>query len=1139
MYLTNCLFRLRRICTKTCPARLRGALLIMNFTAILLLSVSLTVSAGSYSQITLHEKNASLSKVFRQIQKQTGYEFLYSYELLQQAGKLSITVTNASLQQALDLCLKNKPLSYSIIDRTIVLKPKIAEPATGQTAQEIPPVTVKGRVTDESGNPLEGVSVQVKGGASGTNTNANGEYSIDIPENAAKVLVFSFVGMESQEMNVNGRTQINVSLRSKDVQQEEITIVAYGTQRKSQVTAAMSSVKGADLVKTQAVDLGSAMQGMAAGVTVTTPTGAPGADAVVRIRGIGTLNNNNPLYIIDGIPVNSGLTTISPTDIASMEILKDASAAAIYGARAANGVILVTTKSGKAGKTIISLDASLGLANPTNLPEMINTAQYIELQNEAFANDGVSNRNNDNASSLPNTDWQDAIFQQGVTQRYSLSFSGGNDKTRFYISGNTVDQKGTIVYSSFKRYGVRTNVVSDVKSWLRIGENMNITYDQTQNVGASGDGGRPGSLPGVVRYALIRPNAIPVYDPVSGLYTDLPPTSLYENANLYGDGKNPLAIAQYRNNTTHRYRLVGNVFAEATLMKGLKLRTDLGLDYYTNEQQMYAGQIPGDRTTLDNLSKSVNKFRNRYTTLNWTNTINYSHNWNDVHDLNVTAGSEYVGFTVDYLSGSRNGYDMRSDMSPDLQYLGYGTGQQFTDGIKQEWALMSYFGRVSYAFRDKYLATASLRADASSRFSEKNRNGYFPSFSLGWNIARENFLENSSWLDDLKLRGSWGQLGNQEIGYYPFATIYSTSNNILQVISQGNPDVKWETTTQTNIGFDAAVLNKKFRISLDYYIRNTKDILIQLPVSFTNGDAAPPYVNGATMRNKGIDVTVNYAQGTRDWSWDITANVTSVNNKVLSLYKAKEQIISAGNANILLKEGESVSSFYGYKTAGIFQNQGDVDNHVNKDGELLQPSAKPGDIRFVDINNDGVLDDKDRGIIGHGLPKFLYSLNGTLRYKQFDLNLFFYGVSGNQIYNEVDNIINSFDSRGFNSKLDFYENRWHGEGTSNSMPRATYQDGNNNRRTSDRYVQNGAYLRLKNTVLGYNFSQRLLQSAGLTSARIYVSAQNLFTITKYKGMDPEMYTNENLANYGDLAIGIDMGTYPPAKTFTFGVQLNF
>lgn len=627
--------------------------------------------------------------------------------------------------------------------------------------------------------------------------------------------------------------------------------------------------------------------------------------------------------------------------------------------------------------------------------------------------------------------------------------------------------------------------------------------------------------------------------PYTGLYTDLPPASLYDNPNLYGDGKNPLTIAQYRNNTTHRYRLVGNVFAEAKLMKGLKLRSDLGIDYYNNEQQMYAGQIPGDRTILTDLNKSVNKFRNRYTTLNWTNTINYSQTWNDVHDLNVTAGSEYVAFTVDYLSGSRNGYDLRSDISPDLQYLGYGTGQQFTDGIKQEWALMSYFGRISYAYKDKYLATASLRADASSRFSEKNRQAYFPSFSLGWNIARENFLKNTSWLDDLKLRGSWGQLGNQEIGYYPFATIYSTSNNILQVISQGNPDVKWETTAQTNIGFDAAILNKRFRVSVDYYIRNTKDILIQLPVSFTNGDAAPPYVNGATMRNKGIDITVNYGQGKKDWSWDVTANVTSVNNKVLSLYKAKEQIISAGNGNILLREGESVSSFYGYKTAGIFQSETEINNYVNKDGDLIQPSAKPGDIRFVDINQDGVLDDKDRGIIGHGLPKFLYSLNGTIRYKQFDLNLFFYGVSGNQIYNEVDNIISSFDSRGFNSKLDFYNNRWHGEGTSNSTPRATYQDGNNNRRTSDRYIQDGAYMRLKNTVLGYNFSQKLLQSAGISSARIYVSAQNLFTITKYKGMDPEMYTNENLSNYGDLAIGIDMGTYPPAKTFTFGVQLNF
>ena len=1132
MHLTICFYRHWRFLTKT--------LLIMNFTAIILLSTCLTAGAKGYSQISLNEKKASLQEVFKKIQRQSGYDFLYSSELLQQAGKVNVVVRNVTLEQALEECLKGKPLTYAIVERTIVIKPK--DTLTSAIVREntpLPPVTVRGKVTDENGKALQGVSIQVKGISVGTTTDEKGEFQIELPENSSEVLVFSFVGMQSQEVNVRGKTQVNVSLRNADVQQQEVTIIAYGTQRKSQVTAAVSSVNGADLVKTQSLDLGSALQGMASGVIVTAPTGAPGADAVVRIRGIGTLNNNNPLYIIDGIPVNSGLTTISPSDVESIEILKDASAASIYGARAANGVILVTTKSGKAGKDLIALDVSYGIANPTNKPKMINTAQYIELQNEAFANDGNSNRNNDDPSKLPNTDWQDVIFPQGVTQKYNLSFSGGTDKTRYYISGNAVDQKGTIVESFFKRYGIRTNVVSDVKSWLRIGENMSITFDKTKSVGASGDGGRPGSLPGVVRYALIRPNAIPVYDPVTGLLTDLPPASLYGNPNLYGDGKNPLAIAEYRNNTLNRYRLVGNVYAEAKLMQGLKLRTDFGLDFYNTEQQTYSGQIPGDRTTLTDLNKSVDKFRNRFTTINWTNTLNYTHSWNDVHDLSAIIGSEYVTYSADYLGGSRNGYDIRSDNNPDLQYLTYGTGQQFTDGVLQEWALMSYFGRVSYAYQNKYLATVSLRSDASSRFSEKNRRGYFPSFSLGWNLTREPFMQHISWLDDLKLRGSWGQLGNQEIGFYPFATVYSTSNNVLQVISKGNPDVKWETTAQTNIGFDASILKNKFKLSVDYYTRNSKDILIQLPVSFTNGDAAPAYVNGASMSNKGLDITLTYRQAQRDWSWEATGNITTVQNKVVSLYKAKEQFISAGNGTILLKEGESVSSFYGYKTDGIFQTQSDVDNYKDKNGAPMQPNAKPGDIRFADINKDGILDDDDRTIIGHGLPKFLYSINGTLRYKQFDLNLFVNGVSGNQIYNEVDNIINSFDSRGFNTKLDFYNSHWHGEGTSNKTPRATYLDGNNNRRTSDRYIESGSYVRLKNVVLGYNFSRKSLQAIGIANARLFVSAQNLLTITKYKGMDPELYTNDNLANYGDLAVGIDMGTYPPAKAFTFGIQLNF
>jgi TonB-dependent starch-binding outer membrane protein SusC len=1116
-------------------------LLIMKFTAIFLLAASLHVSAHVHAQkITLKEKNTSLPELFRQIKKQTGFVFWYEDNLFDLKRKVNLDVKDVPIETVLNILLKDSDLTYEIVNKTIVLKRRPAAVKTERVI-ELQPVAkkVRGRVTDEDGKPLAGVSVSIKGSGIGTATHENGTFEIDVPDNSNNILLFSFVGRQPVEINIAGKSFVNVQMVNTDEQQQQVIIIAYGSQRKSLVTAAASSVKGADLVKNQTVDLGSALQGMAPGVTVTSPTGAPGTEAVVRIRGIGTLNNNNPLYIIDGIPVNSGLTTISPSDIESVEILKDASAASIYGARAANGVILVTTKSGTAGKNAINFDASLGIAGVSHVPKMVNTAQFIELQNEAFANDGNSNRNNDDPSKLPNTDWQDVIYRQGVTQKYNISFSGGADKTRYYLSGNTIDQKGIIVNSYFKRYGMRLNVVSDVKSWFRIGENMNVTFDKNQSIGASGDGGRSGSLPGVVRYALIRPNAIPVYDPATGLLTDLPPASLYQNPNLYGDGKNPLAIAMYRNNTLNRYRLVGDVFAEAKLMKGLKLRTDFGLDYFLNEQQTYTGQIPGDRTTLTDLNRSVDKFRNRFTTLNWTNVLTYSRNINNNHDVNLTAGSEYVTYIADYLSASRNGYDARSDNNRDLQYLTYGTGQQFGDGVKQQWALMSYFGRASYAFRGKYLATASFRSDASSRFSKSNRTGYFPSFSLGWNVTRESFMQSVSWLNDLKIRGSWGRLGNQEIGFYPFSTIYSTTNNVLQVVSKGNPDVKWETTEQTNIGIDAAILNRKVKLSVDYYVKNTSDILIQLPVSFTNGDAAPPYVNGAAMRNKGLDITINYSQSHNGWSWNTTGNITTLNNRVTSLYKSKQQLISAGNGLIILKEGEAVSSFYGYRTAGIFQNQTDINNYKDKNGNLVQPNAKPGDIKFADVTGDGILDDKDRAIIGHGLPKFLYSFNGTVAYKHVDLSVFINGVSGNQIYNEVDNIINSFDSRGFNTKLDFYNSRWHGEGTSNSKPRATYLDGNNNRRTSDRYIESGAYVRLKNVMLGYNFSQKALQTLGITNARLFVSAQNLATITRYKGADPELYTNDNLANYGDLGIGIDMGTYPPAKSFTFGVQLNF
>ncbi|MCK7556106.1 SusC/RagA family TonB-linked outer membrane protein [Chitinophaga sedimenti] len=678
-----------------------------------------------------------------------------------------------------------------------------------------------------------------------------------------------------------------------------------------------------------------------------------------------------------------------------------------------------------------------------------------------------------------------------------------------------------------------------MKDWLRVGENLNITYDRTQEIGASGDGGRAGSLPGVVRYALIRPNAIPLRDPATGFYTDLPPAGLYQSSLLYGDGKNPLAIADYRTRTNSRYRLLGNVFAEATFLKNFKLRTDFGTDFYVAEQQQYNGQIPGDRTTLADDVKSLDKSRHRYSTMNWTNVLTYNRTI-DKHEFGVTLGSEYVTFKADYLSGSRNGYDSRADQNKSLQQLNYGYNQQFSGGGLDEWSLMSYFGRLSYAYDNKYLATVNLRSDASSRFSEQNRWGYFPSASVGWNIAREAFLSDVSWLSDLKIRGGWGQLGNQEIGNYPFATIYSTANGVLQPITLGNPNVKWETTSQSNVGVDAAFLKGALTVSVDYFNRRTKDILVQLPSSYTNGDATPPYENGAKMENKGWEFNLNYRNNvSKDFSWNVMANVTTLQNKVISLYKAKEQIISAGSGQVLLRAGEPISSFYGYKTDGLFQNAAEIAAYVNKDGQLLQPNARPGDIRFVDVDGNGVIDGGDRTIIGNPNPKLLYSVGAGANYKGFDLNLFFNGVTGNDIYNEVDNIINSFDARGFNQKEDFYKNRWHGEGTSNKTPRATVQDPNNNRRNSDRYVENGAYLRLKNVVLGYTVPAPALERIGFYNARIYASAQNLFTITKYKGMDPELYTNDNVANYGDLAQGIDMGTYPPARTFTFGVQLSF
>lgn len=1000
--------------------------------------------------------------------------------------------------------------------------------------------TISGKVVDgDTGEIVIGATVQVTGTAIATITDFNGEFKLDAEEGAQ--LEIKSLGYTTLFVPATSAAPMSIKLIPSLNALNEVLLVGYATQKKADLTGSVSKIKSSDITSLPVGGVDQVLQGKAAGVSVTQSTGAPGDGINIRIRGVGTINNNDPLYIIDGVPTQNGIDQISPNDIADISVLKDASSAAIYGARASNGVVIITTKKGQKGELKVNINAYTGIQTSQHLINMANTGQYVNAYNIAATNDGRTLIPENIIAGLPDVNWQKEVLDPAPIHNVQASISGGGDNTNYIVSANYFNQDGLIKNSSFDRLNLRTSITSTLSKFFTVGVNLNLGYSKNRQVGTSGDGfgaGNPGAS--VLRYALFRTPATPVYN-TDGQFVDLP-----ENPGFFGDGLNPVAFADNYDRNFYDYSLLGNAYLELRPVEHLKIRSDFGTNFNSTDYKQFFATWGIDRFL--NSPNSLAQSHSVQFDYNWTNTATYNLALSEKHVFDFLAGSELVKSDIRQLSASRTLY---SDQGPTFQYLDNGLGIQQNGGNETHWALFSLFGRINYAYDNKYLATFNYRRDGSSRLASGNRYGDFYGGSIGWRLDQEEFLQNVSVISLLKLRAGIGQLGNQEIGNYSYATLVSSSgyypfggasNQGNAINTLGNPNVRWETSTQTDIGLDLGLFNSALSISADYYIKNTSGVLLQPQPPPSAGGTASAFVNAGKIRNKGFELELNYRDKINDkFKYDITGNFATVKNKVISLAGGAPLVGGRIDNNYyatLTAVGHPIGSFYLLQQEGIFQNEQQIFTHAYQG-----PGIKPGDVMFKDISGpngqpDGVIDENDRTYVGKSIPEFTYGLTTNASYRNFDISLFFQGVYGNKLYNQVNTDIEGF-YRAFNITERIATKSWDGEGSTDEFPRLSWDGATNNKRPSTRFLESGSYLRLKNVQLGYTLSDNVSKALKISSVRVFASAQNVFTLTKYTGIDPELYTNNNSAGDGVRAVGIDWGTYPSARTFTIGLNANF
>jgi len=999
---------------------------------------------------------------------------------------------------------------------------------------------ITGSVKDSNGNVVLGATVLQLNTQNGVLTDAQGNYSITLSAAGAQSLKFSFIGFLQQTVPYTGNSVINVVLKEEPVALSEVVVMGYTSQKKSALTGAVGTVDMADLEQRRVPVVAQILQGQVAGVQVTQNTGAPGDGINVTIRGVGTIgSSSDPLYIIDGLPTTD-ISFLNPADIQSMTVLKDAAAAAIYGARAAGGVIVIVTKTGKKGESNLDINYYSGIQKVANLPKMLNATQYMNKMEESWNNSGYEGTNpytaDKSRTDLANTDWLHELFVLGKSQNMQVSASGGSDKVQYLISGGYYSQNGIVIYNNdqFQRLNFRTNINANISERFTVGTNLQFSNSLQDKMSSSGD------APGVIRHAFIRPPVIAVFkdktDPTytaADPYTDLPfysqnvaanDGSWNGGANKYELGSNPIALAYFTNDKRINLKTFGSVYAEYAFLKDkeLKLKTNLGVDLNMTHNKAFnqnfgdddGGSVIDKGTGRQNRPTNLAEERAQETTITWTNTLNYSKIINK-HSLSALMGSEFITNHASGLSASRARYGYTT---PAFQYIDFGAYplDLWNGGGASQWALFSLFGSVNYNYDNRFFVTASIREDASSQFAENNQQAFFPSFSAGWRISQEKFMQDISLISDLKLRASTGKLGNQSgLNNYNSLAIYNPLGTLLRY---GNPDLKWETTNQNNIGIDLGLDRNKITLSVDYFEKTTTDILLPLNLPKLVGDVQPTIVNAGEVSNKGFELTLGFKNNDHAFKYNINGNIATVTNRVDKLHPNLPSIYGQVTKT---EVGHPLNAYYGFQMTGIYQNQNEIDTYLTG---APHPEIKPGDIKFNDLNNDGIINDNDRTYLGNPNPRLTYGLNFSANYKGFDVAFFFQGVKGVERYNDLKKIID-YDTRPFNHSTSTL-NTWHGEGTSNTIPRSTFND-NGSSRVSSIFVEDASYLRLKNLEIGYTLLSIFGKSnATLKNVRIYVSAQNLFTLTKYTGLDPE---SVNI---------MDQGTYPQSKAFLFGINIK-
>lgn len=1023
-------------------------------------------------------------------------------------------------------------------------------------------VNVTGRVAARSdGSPIPGVSVVQQGTSMGTITDSEGHYSLSAEMGAT--LVFSFIGMDTREVVVNS-SEINIEMEESWTDLDEVIVVGYGVQKRSVVTAAISSVSAEDLNNAKPSRIEDVLKGKVSGVQITQSSGQPGADSKVRIRGIGTVNNSEPLYIVDGMAVDGGIAYLNPTDIQSVEILKDAASAAVYGARAANGVVLVTTKSGGKGKATVSYDFSYGWQNPWKKREVLNAREYMIVMNEALANDGQAPRYTAEqvAAAGKGTDWQDETFNYNApVENHQFSIQGGNDEGSYFLSFGYYNQEGIVGgnfgKSNYERYSIRANnnytvFEADDRNFLnkvRVGINAGYSRDKSSTIETNTEYGS------VLGSALGFNPLVPVYaeDPeavladyphavsdANGKVFSLPPAGFQEIAN-------PVAMLHApQNGYGNSDKFVSTFWGELDVLPNLKFKSSYGVDlaFWGNDgytfEHFLASQ--GKNHTQSHV------YSNMHRGFRWQleNTLSYSVSLNETHNFTALLGQSAMEYTLRELWG--DDYDLLEN-DPSKANINYAIADRALERVAggtggySSVTLASYFGRLDYNFREKYMFQATVRRDGSSRFGANNKWGVFPSFSAGWNISNESFMEGRpEFIDHLRIRGSWGINGNERIGEFRYTSLMDGGQNYYfgagddMAMQYGaspsklaNPDIKWEETEQINLGFEARLFRSALTLGFDYFKKTTSGMLMDQPIPRYVGKGAP-MANAGEMENSGLEFELSFKNNIGAFNYYINGNASLLNNKLIKLGNESGEAIyeNAGASGvgpyIKGQNGEVYPFFYGYKTDGILQNQAEANAYNAAYGR----NAQPGDVRFVDVDGNDVIDDHDRVKIGKGMPDWTFGLNLGGDWKNFDLNAFFQGSLGNDVFD--------FSTRGDIPAMNrpaWILDRWTGEGTSNKLPRLTNANPNGNWASSDLYIKDGSYLRLKNLQLGYTLPATISQRVSISKLRLYVAGENLLTFTGYDGFDPE------LASGDYFTIGVDKGIYPQARTISFGANITF